>query len=392
MMGNGNLDRKIKKVKTWIIYLLLQKPMKIQDLKDKLVFERKLRMKDFYYHLNGNGKKEWGLKSSKIIKEKNGYLYLNLKTKDDLANIIELLLKDDEIGPKLDLIFKKAFVEAFFSYYGDGLNSIQKLNSFLFSRIPNYHLNFTFLERIIKLIDIGDDILIFADVKKLIFADVYNDIKFLKKHMYDEESKYLGWNDELNQNYNDENLINLLFDFAVENRNYFVSKSKFEEKQGRKNNLKFQISYILSVLNLNFKAYEIEKEIDNKHIVKGFYMHVSDFSLFSISSEEIFNNDISKEVLNIFIEKIIKKAFDENFSFENIKDQKILDLLKGQVYWFLHYYDDVIYLIFKNFYMSILIDIYKALFKLEKNPMILKTKKRRKELELFGDSIIYSPF
>ncbi|MGC9123598.1 MAG: hypothetical protein ACP5IB_05980 [Thermoplasmata archaeon] len=290
-MGNENLDLEIKNVKTWIIYLLLQKPMKIQNLKDKLVFERKLSFKDFYYHMNGYGNREWGLKSSNIIKEKNGYLYLNLETKDDLANIIELLLKDEQIGPKLDLIFKKAFVEAFFSYYGDGLNLNQKLERFLFSRIQNFHLNKAFFERISKLT--GNDIDLFPDIQ--------NSLKFLLKTITDKESKYWDQNDELNQNYNDENLLNLLFDFAVENRNYFVSKSKFEEKQWKKNNLKFQISYIIWVLNLNLKAEEIEKEYENKKIVKGFYMHVSDFSLFSISSEEIFNNDLSKEALNILI-------------------------------------------------------------------------------------------
>jgi hypothetical protein len=376
-MEKKDSDMEIKNVKSWIIFLLLKNPTKVRDLKDKLIFERKLQLKDFYYHMNGNGNKEWGLKSSKIIKEKNGYLFLNLETKDDLANIIELLLKDEQIGPKLDLIFKKAFVEAFFSYYGDGLNLIQKLERFLFSRIQNFHLNQAFFERISKLT--GNDIDIFPDVQ--------NSIKSLLKTITDKELKY--W-DELNQNYNDENLLNLLFDFAVENRNYFVSKSKFEEKQWKKNNLKFQISYIIYVLNLNFKAEEIEKEYENKKIVKGYYMHVSDFSLFSISSEEIFNNDLSKEALNIFIEKIIKKAFDKNFSFEKIKDQKILDLLNGQVYKFLYYYKWVTNSIFSNFFMSNFVQISNMIFELEENPTMIKTKKRRKEL--FGNSILYSPY
>ncbi|MGC8700490.1 MAG: hypothetical protein ACP5R3_02585, partial [Thermoplasmata archaeon] len=85
-----------------------------------------------------------------------------------------------------------------------------------------------------------------------------------------------------------------------------------------------------------------------------------------------------------------KKAFDKNFSFENIKDQKILDLFNGQVYKFLYYYKYATNSIFSVFYMSNFEYILDMIFELERNPATIKTKKRRKEL--FGDSILYSPY
>jgi len=113
-MRNVNSNLEIKNPKSWIIYLLLNGPISINNLKDKFVFEKGLQLKDFYYHMNGYGKKELGLKSSKVIKEKNGILFLNIESLDTLVKLVEILLKDSELGSKMKYLLSRAFIEAFF--------------------------------------------------------------------------------------------------------------------------------------------------------------------------------------------------------------------------------------------------------------------------------------
>ena len=322
LMRNVNSNLEIKNPKSWIIYLLLNGPISINNLKDKFVFEKGLQLKDFYYHMNGYGKKELGLKSSKVIKEKNGILFLNIESLDTLVKLVEILLKDSELGSKMKYLLSRAFIEAFFYYkYGDNLyfTLSGKYYNFIKSVFPE----------------------ITSDEMHELDSRVFN-LNILEKHHIFQEEKEKVYNF-----FKDKNIIEILIEYV----------KKYREITS----VKDQIAYILNVIFSSVLAEKIEKE--TKDALP--YVHASDFSLafkhISEIKETIENLEKNKELkdlwnktINIFLENIILRVFTDNISIDNSlsQDYKVLNLYEGSISFFIYEFDISLWNFYFGFYYS----------------------------------------
>lgn len=74
-----------------------------------------------------------GLVTTGILTSKDGYISFNWKSKT-LPKVIEILGASEEVGPRVRYLFRKAFLESFFSEYGDVLLNEWKLSTFLYER------------------------------------------------------------------------------------------------------------------------------------------------------------------------------------------------------------------------------------------------------------------
>jgi hypothetical protein len=351
-MEKKDSDMEIKNVKSWIIFLLLENPIKVRDLKDKLIFERKLQLKDFYYHMNGNGKKEWGLKSSKIVKEKNGILFLNLESFESIVKIIEILLRDDEIGPRMEYLFHRAFVEAFYYYqYGDSLNLFySNLDRFLESKIS---------------LNLFSDISFYLEITERIFKFQRFDKNKLKYFTPDELK-------EIDKFMNKINFLDLLVEYAEKKRGNF--------------SIEFKLAYIINVIYLSLFAEWIENEKPEALP----YVHISQMTLsykdndyILDSIKKIYSREIDplekekwEKAINIFIEKVLKKAFDNNLKTDYSLSgyDMLLDLYEGFLELFLH-----------NFQINFL-DYFQGLYygnldKIVDAKVFFKDEKEKKEFQ-----------
>jgi hypothetical protein len=86
--------------------------------------------KNVDYHLYDSKN---GLITNGILTSMNGYISLNLKSKM-LPRVIEILEASEEIGPNVRYLFEKAFLESFFSEYGDVLLNEWRLSSYIIER------------------------------------------------------------------------------------------------------------------------------------------------------------------------------------------------------------------------------------------------------------------
>ena len=74
-----------------------------------------------------------GLVTTGILTSRDGYISFNWKSKT-LPKVIEILGASDEVGSRVRYLFRKAFLESFFSEYGDVLLNEWKLSTFLYER------------------------------------------------------------------------------------------------------------------------------------------------------------------------------------------------------------------------------------------------------------------
>ncbi len=133
-MKDNSLNRK-KTVKALIIRNIVLRELSNQSL-EKSEIEKDLKIlgipkNNFEYHLYSKSRKEYGLIPKGIIKSKKGKLSLNWNNFKGLVGIVEYLENDEKYGKLVKYLVDRAFVEAFYSDYGDTLLNEWRLTSYL---------------------------------------------------------------------------------------------------------------------------------------------------------------------------------------------------------------------------------------------------------------------
>ena len=134
---HGNED----KFKAKILLLFIQEIPNSEEIKPPWTRSKLIRKfeetentesvdKSIDYHLYDRRN---GLVTTGILTSKDGYISFNWKSKT-LPKVIKILEASEEVGPRVRYLFRKAFLESFFSEYGDVLLNEWRLSTFLYER------------------------------------------------------------------------------------------------------------------------------------------------------------------------------------------------------------------------------------------------------------------
>ena len=323
------------------------------------------------FHLYSKQKHQEGLITKGIVKSDKGRLSLNLKRGRTIARMIEYLENEPEIGSRVRYLFRKAFLESFFSEYGDVLLNEWRLSTFLYERN----------EATAKLLKDGDPDI--ADIYKLelekrigknlkgitwrnySWDDTYRgkiysknkEIRGERERMDKMEKQLFELHDMPQESLLSLNELNKFFierwteiGKAEDNLNLLESQAEGMVKEGIeeiKNEVDkldlmsvlidfakevrvnvdtdFMLSYILGVLKIERLAKESAKEIE-KHILirEGDTIpirlkRIPDFVMAHRPNSEILSNLDSPdpEILRSFVEKVLLKAMSDSVIIDN---------------------------------------------------------------------------
>ena len=323
------------------------------------------------FHLYSKQKHQEGLITKGIVKSDKGRLSLNLKRGRTIARMIEYLENEPEIGSRVRYLFRKAFLESFFSEYGDVLLNEWRLSTFLYERN----------EATAKLLKDGDPDI--ADIYKLeLEKRIGKNLKGITWRNYSWDDTYRGKIYSKNKEIRGERertdkVEKQLFELhdmpqeslpspgelnkffieryteirkAEDNLNLLESQAEGMVKEGIeeiKNEVDkldlmsvlidfakevrvnvdtdFMLSYILGVLKIERLAKESAKEIE-KHILirEGDTIpirlkRIPDFVMAHRPNSEILSNLDSPdpEILRSFVEKVLLKAMSDSVIIDN---------------------------------------------------------------------------
>jgi len=282
---------KKKEVKALIIRDILQRELSGQDL-GKSEIEKDMKdlgipKPNFEFHLYSRKKHQDGLIPKKVIKSKKGNLSLNLNNLNSLAIIFDYLVNDPVYGEKVRYLLDRAFVEAFYSEYGDMLVNEWKLVKFLFSKLE------------IRLLNEGVDPSEIKEIRSHIFNEfLYRISRYNKSSFSGMDHASVSWdkiNPKIDHLLNKIELLSLLIEFS---RSLRVDDS-----------VQFKISYIIKAIEKSEWARELKTKNDERLEL----LIIPDLSLLSLDNDKIMDmSDSDENTFKIFIDKVVKKVFDEN--------------------------------------------------------------------------------
>jgi len=289
---------KKKEVKALIIRDILRRELSGQGLRKSEIEED---MKDlgipkpnFEFHLYSRKKHQEGLITKKVIKSKKGNLSLNLKSLKSLAIIFEYLENDPYYGESISYLLDRAFKEAFYSEYGDSLTNVWRLRRFLREKYKfGYDIECVVEDELNRRI---------YDVHSIELVQPFPDLP---------QDKVEGILKKIDAVLSGQDLLGLLVGFA--------------ESLRRDYSIEFKIAYIIKALEIAERIRELETKKDER--LK--YLELANVSLLFHDNDEIMDLSNTKEgIFRMFVERIIRKALNENVSMDrSLKtDDSVLEL------------------------------------------------------------------
>ena len=303
---------KKKEVKALIIRDILQRQLSGQGLR-KSEIEKDMKglgipRPNFEFHLYSKKKHQEGLIPKKVIKSKEGNLYLNLKSLKSLTTIIDYLENDPDYGEKVRYLLDRAFKEAFYSEYGDMLINEWRLFRILiesFNIIPKGPVELGLSESELEVMAIE----IYVQLLERIFSKSLPEHNPLFKSMPKEKAEAIFI--KAFETVEDIDILSFLVDFA-------------ESLRGN-DSLEFKIAYIIKALEISEWVWELKTKGDERYK----YLGLQDVSLVFQDTDEIMDlSNTTESLIEMFMEKVIKRALNEKVQIDRNLSTKIsiLDL------------------------------------------------------------------
>jgi len=303
---------KKKEVKAFIIRDILQRQLSGQGLRkseiEKDMKDLGIPRPNFEFHLYSRKKHQEGLITKKVIKSKKSNLILNLKNLKSLTTIIDYLENDPDYGEKVRYLLDRAFVEAFFSEYGDMLVNNWRLVRFLNLKlrkilVGNGYSDSSELEAMWTEFN--------RELTRRIFPRMSDLVPETKESASLDLSK-----DEINNKVSSTlNGIDLL--------GYLI---EFSQSLRGNDSPEFKIAYIIKALKLSERV----NELKSKRHEMFKLLKIGEITLLALDNDEIMEmSNIDASMFRLFMEKVIKKAFDENIEIDRSlrTDLSLLELL-----------------------------------------------------------------
>jgi len=320
MMGKSH--NKKKEVKALIIRDILQRELSGQGLRkseiEKDMKDLGIPRPNFEFHLYSRKKHQEGLITKKVIKSKKGNLSLNLKSLKSLTTIIDYLENDPDYGEKVRYLLDRAFIEAFYSEYGDMLINKWRLDRLLFEKLERIPVG-TAESDLLGLEEIGTEI--YRELIQRIFPELsFEQDLTLRSMLKGKDDAIL---ERANAILNKVDILSLLAEFAGSLRG--------------NDSLEFKIAYIIKALEISEWVRELKTKGDERYK----YLGLQDVSILFQDTDEIIDDvSITKEsIIRMFMEKVIKKALNEKLEIDRSLNTNIsiLELFTPEE-MFLEYY------------------------------------------------------
>jgi len=303
---------KKKEVKALIIRDILRREFSGQGLRKSEIEEDMkgfgIPKPNFEFHLYSRKKHQEGLIPKKVIKSKKGNLSLNLKSLKSLTTIIEYLENDPDYGEKVRYLLDRAFIEAFFSEYGDMLKNNWRLIRFLNLKLRKILVGNGYS-------DPSESEAMWTEFNREIIHRIFPRMSNLVPETPESASLDLS-KDEINNKVSSTlNGIDLL--------GYMI---EFSQSLRGDDSLEFKIAYIIKAMKLSEWVNELKSKNDELLMV----LKVAEITLVALDNDEIVEmSNIDESMLKLFMEKVIKKAFDKNIEIDRSlrTDLSLLELL-----------------------------------------------------------------
>jgi len=319
----GKSHNKKKEVKALIIRDILRRELSGQDLRkseiEKDMKDLGIPKPNFEFHLYSRKKHQEGLITKKVIKSKKGDLTLNLKNLKSLATIIDYLENDPDYGERIRYLLDRAFKEAFFSEYGDMLINEWRLVRLLLidpGLIPIGTAESDILESEYELMA--------SEIYRQLFQRIFSVPSPLSNPLLKDMPKEVAdaVMESVNEILNGKDILSFLVDFAKSLRG--------------NDSLEFKIAYIIKALEISEWVRKLKTKGDERYK----YLGLQDVSLVFQDTDEIMDlSNTAESLIEMFMEKVIKRALNEKVQIDRNLSTKIsiLDLFMPEDL-FLEYY------------------------------------------------------
>lgn len=291
MRNNGH--NKKKEVKALIIRNILIREFSGLDLEkseiEEVLEHHGISIPNFEFHLYSRKKHKEGLIPKGVIKSKNGNLIPNLKTLRSIATIVEYMENDPDYGERISYLLDRAFKEAFYSEYGDMLINEWRLYRLLDKELDKLQEKYKF----------GDHIHLEAHY------ELYNRIFSIRLFEPGQTLHVLpqdiveGLLKGIDAVLSEFDLLGLLVEFAGSLRGDPSPE--------------FKIAYIIKALEISEWVRELETKKDERYKL----LELADVSLLFHDNDDVMDlSNIREGIFRMFVERIIRKALNENVSMD----------------------------------------------------------------------------